>query len=100
MSTSGSCCRLNAGCGLEENDPAVSLQGSCLGTDPSPDGRESSFFELYPCEPVHGGALSTRVRKHLPSFLLLCFSPLLCPDDVRLRHVKAVWGSACACSLQ
>lgn len=96
MSTSGSCSRLNAGCGLEENDPAVSLQGSCLRTAPSPDGRESSFFELYPCEPVHGGALSTHVRKHLPSFFAFVFSFLALSRWCKAQTCESCLGK-CMC---
>lgn len=65
MPTSGWCSRLTAGYGLEENDHAVSLQGSCI---------QCPFFQMAgsgvcsALRPVHGGALSMSVRMCLPSF--------------------------------
>lgn len=68
MPTSGWCSRLTAGYGLEENDHAVSLQGSFMQCPSFQMAGSGVCSALRPCEMVHGGALSMRVRTCLPSF--------------------------------
>lgn len=90
--------RLNAGFGLEENNHAVSLQGSCMEFPPLLMAGSGVCSALYPCELEHGCALSMCMRKCLLSFFAFVFFSLALFNDVRLRHVKAGWGKARACS--